>query len=478
MHHHDRPHALLVSWLFPPHNSIGAKRAYRFARNLPAHGWRATVLCGRQPPAHSVDRTPWSVPDEVRVLAEYDPAWLTTLANRLDARARRASARRPPADAAPAHPRTASASDRAPLGRTLLARAQSRAGELLHDALPTETIAVHLPHAVASALRSARADRPDVVLTTSYPYSAHLIGVALKRALGVPFVADLRDPWTLNFAHDRKLPHARWVERRLEALVFQHADRVTVTSETLARAYRERYPRHAHKFVTIRNGFEPAPLPARVPATAPARVVHFGHVYGARTMRGVYDALALVRARGALRPGELVVDNYGRLSDEDRAQVDRLGLQAFVHVREPLPYAAGIAQLREAALLLLPAWGTERGSLFVPGKLYDYLLVGAPVLALGQNPELAAILAHTRAGTLVAPDAVDAIAAALARAAAGTTPEAPDPDAVAEYSAAHGAARLAAVFDELASATRTGRADHSTSHHAPRAAATETDALP
>jgi glycosyltransferase involved in cell wall biosynthesis len=434
------PRALLVSWLFPPHRSIGAKRAYRFARHLPGQGWDVTVLCGRQPPPHYQDPSAWSVPDGVRVSADYDPAWLNTLANRLDDGKRSPA---PEAQATAERPAPARA-------KPFFARATSALEEMAIDAVPTEPAAVHLPHAIRSALRLARQDRASAVWTTSYPYSSHLIGVALKRALRIPFVADLRDPWTLNFVHDQKLRPTRWVERRLEAVVFEHADRVTVTTDALADAYRERYPRHARKFVTIRNAFEPRELPPRDRLRGPTRLVHFGNVYAARSLCGVYEALARLRARGALRPGSVVLENYGRLSDEDRARVDALDLHDIVRVMEPVPYEQGLAILRSADLLLLPAQIVDGAdALFLPGKLYDYLLAGAPVLGLGETSELARILAHTRTGTLHADDDVEGIAAALSATCSGTLAHEPDPGAVAEYGIPHATRKLAAIFDEI-----------------------------
>ncbi len=437
--HSDNPRALLVSWLFPPHSSIGAKRAYRFARHLPTHGWNVTVLCGRAPPARFHDPTDWSVPDGVRVEHDYDAAWLTSLANHADARAERARAVRRDSVPPPTAPRAPS----------LLERLAGRRMDLAHDLLPTETIAVHLPHAIAAARRIAARDSAEVVWTTSYPYSAHLVGVSLRRTRGIPFVADLRDPWTLNFVHERKLPPARAAERALERLVFTHADRIVVTTEALADAYRVHYPSIAERFVTIRNGFDPVHLPPRdLPEDGPVRLVHFGHVYSERTLAPLLRSLARLLARNEVRR-DVVIENLGRLSDEDRATARALGLDANVRARDPLPYAEGLAYLRRAHALLLPAWGTERGSLLLPGKLYDYLLAGAPVLAVGQNPELAAILARTCTGVLVAPDDEAALDRALARAIEGTLPFAPDHHAVAAFSAPFAAARLAQVFDEV-----------------------------
>lgn len=411
-----------------------------------------TVLCQREPSAESTDRSAWSVPPGVRVAAEYDPAWARSLENLVTANKRRPSAAAPARSDGPARA----------LARPALARAQSALGDLALEALPTEPAAVHLPHAVRVALRLAREDNASAVWTTSYPYSAHLIGVALKRQLGIPFVADLRDPWTLNFVHGQKLPHARWVERRLEAFVFDHADRITVTTEGLADAYRALYPRHAQKFATVRNAFEPMELPPRVRPPGPTRLVHFGNVYAARSLSSVYEAIARLRARGVLAAGTVVLENYGRLSDEDRARVDALGLGDIVRLMEPVPHEQGLSLLRTADLLLLPAQIVDGAdALFLPGKLYDYLLAGTPVLALGDTAELARILAHTRAGSLHTPDDVEAIAAVVEAACKGTLAHEPDAAAVAQYATPHAAAKLAAIFGEITQAISGGRCNPS-----------------
>jgi len=432
-------HALLVSWLFPPHTSIGARRAYKFARHLPAHGWNATVLCGRAPPARSIDPSPWSVPPDIEVVADYDAAWLTALANRADARAT-ADRRTPEAD---------ETDDRSKLTRSIAERVLAGTGDWLKRALPTETIAVHLPHALRRAFSLARDRVVDVVWTTSYPFSAHAIGVALKRRLGIPFVADLRDPWTLNFTHDERPAPTRAVERALERTVFAAADRITVTTESLADAYREMYPRLATKFTTVRNGFEPVALPDSSPTPSPVRLVHFGHIYGARSLGPIFRALSRLRARHGWTSADVVLDNYGRLSDADRAEATRLGLSDCVRLKAELPYVEGLTMLRDAQLLLLPAWGSARGRYFLPGKLYDYLLVGRPILAIGDNAELAAILRATRAGVLCAASDSDAIERHIESAVRGRWRHAPDAAAVADFSVDRTTTQLAAIFDAV-----------------------------
>ncbi len=423
------PSLLLVAWLFPPHESVGAKRPWRLARHLPALGWDVTVLTQSCVPARFRDeRTPLALPDGARVQRAYDPPWLARTAARLDAWS--AGAPGPttrPTEGGPS-------------------RAQRWT--------PTEPAAVHVPHAISQALALCRAKRHDAVLTTSYPFSAHAVGMTVSRVTGLPWVADLRDPWTLHWNHAQKARPARVVERALEAMTFSRARAVTVTTDSLRDAYRRAYPAQAPKIHAIRNAFDPIPLPPRDRGDGPARLVHFGHVYGgARTLRPILAALAAeVRARNLTRR-DVVLENYGRFSHEDLQFARAQGLEPLLSVEPQRPYAEGLASLRGASLLLLPAWGTEFGPLFLPAKLYDYLLVGAPILAVGDNPELGAILARTRAGTLVKPDDEPSLRAVISRALDPLeAPHAPDPDEVARFSARGMAESFASVLDGIRSA--------------------------
>ena len=72
--------------------------------------------------------------------------------------------------------------------------------------LPWSTLATPV------AIRLARREGIDVVITTSPPPSLHLLGAAVKRASGATWVADLRDPLTLPSAPARLRVAARAAE--------------------------------------------------------------------------------------------------------------------------------------------------------------------------------------------------------------------------------------------------------------------------
>jgi hypothetical protein len=57
----------------------------------------------------------------------------------------------------------------------------------------------HWVDAATEAARTILQKRPDTVLYVGMqPYAAALVGLRLQRELGVRWVADLADPWTLD----------------------------------------------------------------------------------------------------------------------------------------------------------------------------------------------------------------------------------------------------------------------------------------
>src|ERR671930_33401 len=153
---------LLVTMYFPPAGGGGVQRPLKTATHLPALGI------------------------ETHVLAPVDPKWLhrdEELLTPTQAFVHRARYLGPRA--------RLPAEELHGLEGTERVLAQARLAYrrvLLPDASVT-----WLPTAVPAAVRLIRSEDIDAVITTSPPVSMNLIGAAVKRLTGVPWVADLRD---------------------------------------------------------------------------------------------------------------------------------------------------------------------------------------------------------------------------------------------------------------------------------------------
>ena len=419
---------LLVSRHFPPDFAVGGKRAWRFARHLGESGWHPTVLTAAIPTNKKLDQSLPPLPDNVQVMRSYYPSWWPE---------------EPPR-----------ASDGTVAGATRYAGGQPSAWQRLKAATRSPVgkdlwLAPRMSRHIADVAKQVGA---DVLWVTSSPYTATVFGVGAARISGLPLVLDLRDPWTLNFMA-AQTSWQQGTEQRIERDVLSHADAVTLTCEAASQAYRKAYPTlpDGH-IVTIYNSFEPAQAATDpvLPAADTLRIVHFGSCYGPRRLQVVLRAIAAMVADG-VSSQRFEVLNLGRVAAEDLELAEQLQLSHVLQHRTFVPYDEGMAILAGADLLLLLAYGEE--TLYIPAKLFDYLLARREILCIAAPSELTDIIERTATGSWARPDDVaavkEALASALQRKDAGKTALDANEQAVQRFAAPHTTAQLAALLERV-----------------------------
>ena len=253
---------LLVSLYFPPAGGGGVQRPLKFAQYLPALGIETHVLASDDPK--------WIHEDpDLRVPTQ---AWVH--------RARYIGPKgRKPAEELHGKHGAARA--------LVLARLASR--RLL---VPDENVSWNLT-AIPAAIRIARKEQIDVVLTTSPPNSIHLVGAAVKKATGARWVADLRDSLVAH-PHRRAESMAVRAKQKVDVgvarLVARSADAITCVSEAIAEEARGFSPKG--KVVTISNGcdFDDFAGLEYTPGER-FRITHTGSFFGKRDPRPFLTAL-------------------------------------------------------------------------------------------------------------------------------------------------------------------------------------------
>src|SRR6185436_1830402 len=255
--------------------------------------------------------------------------------------------------------------------------------------------------------------RHDVVLSTAGPYSAHLVGLALKRRARIPWIADFRDEWTTNPYLVDRYPSAwhRRKSRALERATLASADRVTCVSDPWLRALHEQAPGEPwEKFRVHPNGYDAEHFPgAAAPLPDRFRIVYAGSFYGHRSPATFLEGVRRAVASGGIPANEIEVLFVGQTGGIP----PDASLPAGILRAEPQqPYFESLRLLREAAVLLLvvPREGGEGNH---TGKLFPYLAAGRPILALAPEPNVAAdLIRATRSGVVVPPDRPEEVAGA------------------------------------------------------------------
>jgi glycosyltransferase involved in cell wall biosynthesis len=244
-----------------------------------------------------------------------------------------------------------------------------------------------VPHAVAAASQVLRETGVRVVVSTSPPLATHIAALWIKLRYKIHWIADFRDPLVSN--PFRKRFHGRPYDALLERCFVSRADAVIVNTDASMDALSRRYPKFRKKFRLIWNGYDadedlkPEPIPPR----DYKRIVHIGSIYGGRHPGRLISAMNNLLERGLLKPAEIRLRLVGSV-DFNMSWIKSAAFSALVE-RGCLEYSHGAVPRAEARkemagadyLLILDVNESGTG-LQVPAKLFEYIRIGRPVLAI------------------------------------------------------------------------------------------------
>jgi glycosyltransferase involved in cell wall biosynthesis len=242
------------------------------------------------------------------------------------------------------------------------------------------------------------------------------------------------------------------------------------------------------RVVAVPNGFDAddfaAPAPPR--ADGAFRIVHTGYLHTALGLRhrrsarlrrvvggavhGVdfltrshvflVEAVDRLRERCPELAGNVEVHLAGLLSPDDERFMSRTGA---VRTLGYLSHDETVDLIRTADLLFLPMQDLPAGrrATIVPGKTYEYLGAGRPILAAVPDGDARSILSAAGHALIVRPADVEgmerAIARQLRRARADQPPLEPRADFVSRFEYGRLAEQLASLFDEAVGAAAPAR---------------------
>jgi glycosyltransferase involved in cell wall biosynthesis len=238
------------------------------------------------------------------------------------------------------------------------------------------------------------------VISTSPPLSAHVAAYRIKRRHGLKWIADFRDP--LCGDTGRRLRPTRFIDPYLESFFFRHADVLIANTDTALEFWTERYPRWRDKMHVIWNGFDPEEeiRATEIPQRRETVLVHAGGLYPNRHPGPLAEAIERLIRRGAGSAAKLKVRLIGSLAHETGI-ANTFNRLVEGGVMEFLPRAGkeeASRALKEADYLLLLDVKTRTTPLQVPSKVFEYIRIGRPILAVTmRDSPTARILARSGA---------------------------------------------------------------------------------
>lgn len=254
---------------------------------------------------------------------------------------------------------------------------------------------------------------PDVLVTFGEPMSDHLLGLRLKHRHGLPWVAHFSDPWADNPFRRRFFLSNFW-NRKMEREVIENADRVIFTSQETLNLVMAKYPATwREKARVLPHGYEPTLYGAAEPAAdCLIRVRYLGNFYGHRTPMPLFKALASIQRDYPEELENVRIELVGGVPARMlRTSVYRSLPSGLVSIVSTVGYLESLRLMAESDLLLVID-APDDVSVFLPGKLVDYLGARVPILGI-VPPGASAGLLSRLGGAVANPQVQSEVVAAL-----------------------------------------------------------------
>jgi glycosyltransferase involved in cell wall biosynthesis len=417
---HDAHRLLVISYHFPPDTTIGSRRWQQLAHAVTERGWGLDVVT--RAPEGELEGALDSLPGGVRVYGVSDPLLAAERMEHVIWRAYRKI-----------WPNRRFAESAQPASVSRHVRPQRARPESMERAeipssvrTPRQLLRAYWAwvdytrggrwanRAAALALELVRRGVHEAVITSAPPHMTHEAGRLVSLATGLPFVMDMRDPWSTQPWLPEFEASPLWYRRaeRHERACIKRASLVIANTEPARAALIAAHPDARSRILTVMNGTDDDPLPPHRDR-GKFLIGYAGTIYLDRDPQMLFRAAARVIAAEKLTPAQFGIGILGRFAAEERIPMFGMavkeGIGDYVTVEPPRPHRAALEFLAGATMLVV---FPGNNLLALPAKVFEYIRFDSWLLAIGEPQSAIAQLLRGTSADVVAPQ-VDELASAI-----------------------------------------------------------------
>lgn len=241
----------------------------------------------------------------------------------------------------------------------------------------------------------------DTIITTSPPHSVHLIGYQLKKQLPkLKWISDFRDPWTtIGYYKDLRL--TKWADARQhywEKEVLQKSD-IVITTSFKTRQDFKKLTNTPIEMIT--NGYDEE-TSITPPLSKNFLISHIGSLLSDRNPKILWKVLAELVQEEPHFANDFSLCFAGKISEDIEEDLRNYGLLPYYTYKGYIAHKEAVMLQKQSQVLLLIEIDSEETQSIIAGKLFEYMVSGRPILAIGpQNWDVTPILTETHTGTFV-----------------------------------------------------------------------------
>lgn len=379
---------LIIAYYWPPSGGSGVQRWLKFVKYLPQFGWKPYVFTPENPSAPVTDPSLLKdVPAEAVVVKL--PIW-------------------EPYEAFGKLSKLFSGNKNSPVQGGSVNQGSSLFSKLSIWVRGNFFIPDPRKFWVRPAVKFLRdyleANNIETIVTTGPPHSMHMIGLKLKKQKpSLRWIVDMRDPWSeWGFLDSIQAgTRAKAKHKKLEHEVLTTADEVITITPFYVRQFERLSGRNVN---LVTNGFDEEDFKNfKIVRSDKFLIRHVGIVNEKCDPRPFMNAVvAWCDENHAIR-NTIEIEFVGQVNSGFRNFVEsNPTLSQITRFADTVPHEKLMNIYASSAVLLLILTGYKDAEGYMPGKLFEYLATGLPVLGVGPVAgDAADLMLRAKAGEMV-----------------------------------------------------------------------------
>ena len=274
--------------------------------------------------------------------------------------------------------------------------------------------------AEAAILEELKQKRYDCVLVSAPPYSLALLAAQLQPKVLCPLILDLRDPWS---THPYKIHPTRWHKQKNKKMEFAVMRSIrfgiSAYSKLLDLYEKEISGFQRENWAFIPNGYDEEDFGPFRPPELEEKVFHIGYsgtIHSAiNNPAPLFKIMAAIKRQNPIGSKKIVFHHVGKSLINLHKIAEKYKVQEQLQLWGYRPHREALRILRAMdAFLLLHSDRFADSQYIVAGKVYEYLRMQKPILALvPEEGEAAELIRETDSGCVISPTNSEKIAATL-----------------------------------------------------------------
>ena len=277
-----------------------------------------------------------------------------------------------------------------------------------------------VPDAIIKGLKIIKEENIELILSTSPPECAHIIAMYLSKFSGKKWIADFRDLWTQKkvFAYRPPTILHHKIALKLEKRFFSSANHIITVTEEIRKIYLNSFKIDEEKISMITNGYDPEDLKSicnQNSLTKDHLTIGFMGNFDKRGIPWKQFLTALGQLINLKPEAKVKLNIYGEVpSTKVMRYIRKNGLKDYIKYHGNFSHSDAVKLTAENYLLLLLLYETDYSVGTATSKLYHYLIMNKPILAISpETGAVARIIRQTNTGKIVSPRNVEGILKAL-----------------------------------------------------------------